>query len=182
MKTINEENPVKFNDFFDDYFKHGHQTTSINRILQDRYNTAVNELKKDHGGPFFEGNTPREFAVETANTISNNNNLSPEQKRFVIGLINQYCEYAKKHGLNISSRTEDENRHNQKIIDAENAKPVKNYNSNNPIQSAILRQAPKERQRLKQKRQIKEDKEKLAPGYSAKQKGKFLGEEIYFNY
>ena len=84
-------------------------------------------------------------------------------------MISRYCEYAKKHGLNISSRVEDENRHNQKIVDAENAKPVKNYNS-------------KERQKIRQKRQIKEDKEKLAIGYSAKQKGKFLGEETYFNY
>lgn len=182
MKTINEENPVKFNDFFDDYFKHDRQTTSINRILQDRYSTAVNELKRDNGGPFFEGSSPREFALETAKTISNNNNLSPEQKRFIIGLINQYCAYAAKHGLNISSKEDDENKHNQKIIDAENTKPVKKYGSNNQIQSGILLKNPEERHRLKQKRQIKEDKEKLAPGYSAKQKGKFLGEEIYFNY
>ena len=97
-------------------------------------------------------------------------------------MISRYCEYAKKHGLNISSRVEDENRHNQKIVDAENAKPVKNYNSNNQIQSGVLRKNPEERQKIRQKRQIKEDKEKLAIGYSAKQKGKFLVEETYFNY
>lgn len=182
MKTINEENPEKFNDFFDDYFKHGRQTTSVNRVIQDRYNTAVNELKRDHGGPFFEGQTPREFAVATGNAIRNNNNLFPDQKRFVIELINRYCAYAAEQGLNISSNEEDEKKRNQKIVDAENAKGVKNYNSNNKIQSAVLRQSPEERQKLKKERQAKEDKEKLAPGYSAKRNGKFLGEEIYFNY
>lgn len=182
MKTINEENSTDFNNFFKDYFKNNRQTTSINRILQDRYNTAVNELKDDNGGPFFEGKTPEEFAKEAANAINNNTIFSSNEKRFIIGLISRYCEYAAKHGLNISSRIEDENRHNQKIVDAENAKPVKNYNFNNQIKSVTLRQTPEERRRLKQERQAKEDKEKLAPGYSAKRRGKFLGEEIYFNY
>jgi hypothetical protein len=182
MKTINEENPEKFNDFFEIYFKNGRQTTSTDRIIQDRYNTAVNELKRDHGGPFFEGDTPREFAVATGNAIRNNPKLSREQKEFVINLINGYCAYAAKQGLNISSNEDDEKKRNQKIVDAENAKGVKNYNSNNKIQSAVLRQSREERQNLRKERQAKEDKEKLASGYSAKQGGKFLGEEIYFNY
>lgn len=182
MKTINEENPEKFNDFFENYFKNGRQTTSVNRIIQDRYNTAVKELKRDHGGPFFEGDTPREFAVATGNAIRNNPKLSREQKAFVINLINNYCAYAAEQGLNISSNEEDEKKRNQKIVDAENAKGVKNYNSNNKIQSAVLRQTREERQNLKKERQAKEDKEKLAPGYSSKRSGVFLGEEIYFNY
>ena len=182
MKTINEENPEKFNKFFRNYFRNNRQTTSINRILQDRYNTAVNELKDEQGGDFFEGRSPKEFAIKASTAINNNPNLSLVEKRFIIGLISRYCEYAKKHGLNISSRTEDENRHNQKIVDAENTKPVKNYNSNNQIQSGVLRKNPEERQKIRQERQTKEDKEKLAVGYSAKQKGKFLIEETYFNY
>ena len=120
------------------------------------------------------------WTKEAARTINNNSNFSLEEKRFIIGLITQYCEYAQSQGLNISSKNED--KHNQKIIDAENAKGVKNYNSNNQIQSSALRQSPEERQNLRKERQAKEDKEKLAPGYSAKRNGKFLGEEIYFNY
>ena len=85
MKTINEENPEKFNKFFRNYFKNNRQTTSINRILQDRYNTAVNELKDEEGGDFFEGRSPKEFAIKASTAINNNPKLSLVEKRFIIG-------------------------------------------------------------------------------------------------
>lgn len=64
MKTITEENPELFQNFFKNYFK-TKDDNNLNDILVDalykRYNTEVNRMKSTGGGDYLEGRTMRVF-------------------------------------------------------------------------------------------------------------------------
>lgn len=64
MKTITEENPELFQNFFKNYFKTKDDNNLNDILVKDalykRYNTEVNRMKST-GGDYLEGRTMRVF-------------------------------------------------------------------------------------------------------------------------
>lgn len=115
MNNINEETPIK-------YIK------SLNKLRNDpelsaiaRLNIAKNDLIENGGGDFWEGGTKENFFKTMRDLI---NSYYKNDKNKLIFLTKMLDKYEK-----ITPNQENIKSNEQRVIDKENSKPVKYFNS-----------------------------------------------------
>ena len=186
MKTITEENPELFQNFFKKYFKTKDDNNLNDILVKDalykRYNTEVNRMKSTGGGDYLEGRTMREFLQKLTVDLRNSQDFTPKQKNFLSLVLKNYQKYILKNGTTISSNEEDENKKLKKIINDENSKNVKNYSRKNGPKSGSLALTPEERYEKAKREEKRKNIESQAPEYSPKRNGIYITTESCFNY